>query len=327
MWQVIEQPRATTLLNRSIEMGQLSHAYLFTGPPHVGKLTLAIGLAQAVNCQATEVPCGECVPCRRIAEGKHSDVQIISLPSNGKKEIGIDQIKEMQSAASLPPYEGRCKVFVFNKAESLSHEAANRLLKTLEEPAPKVLIVLLTAREGDVLPTIVSRCQRVELHSLPVALIKTRLIEYHSVDEEKADLLARLSGGAVGWALLALQDEEVVQARSQRLATLADLKRASITQRFAYAAQLATRFTKQREEVEEILRLWIQWWHDLLLIRGGRSESITNVDRIATLSEQAMDMNTGQIVGFIRHLQGANKELAQNANPRLVFEVLMLNMP
>ncbi|MCX5998877.1 MAG: DNA polymerase III subunit delta', partial [Chloroflexi bacterium] len=101
MWQVAGHSRATALLSRSIEIGQLSHAYLLTGPPHVGKLTLAINLAQAVNCTTAMVPCGECSACRRIAAGKHSDVQIISLASDEKKGVGIRQIQDMANDASL----------------------------------------------------------------------------------------------------------------------------------------------------------------------------------------------------------------------------------
>ena len=328
MWQVVGQPQATALLTCSIKLEQLSHAYLFVGPPHVGKLTLALNLAQAVNCQASgNVPCGECVPCRRIATGKHSDVQVIGRISGEKKEIGIDQIKDMQSDASLPPFEGRHKVFIFDRAETLSHDAANCLLKTLEEPLPRVLIILLTAREGDLLPTIRSRCQRVELRPLPVALTKEVLTRDYAVTEERANLLARLSGGCLGWALMALQDEELMEVRNRRLASVMDLSYAKPTQRFPYAAELASQFGKSRQEVEEILGLWLHWWHDLLLIKGGNSELITNIDHQAALSQQAKDLSMRQVTDFIRHLQEAGKQLEQNANPRLVFEVLMLNIP
>jgi DNA polymerase-3 subunit delta' len=328
MWQVIGQPRATTLLERSIKTGQLSHAYLFVGPPHVGKFTLALGLAQAVNCQASNVPCGDCAPCRRIAGGKHSDIYVIGvLSGEGKKEISIDQVKEMQNAASLPPYEGRHKVFIFDKAESLSQEAANRLLKTLEEPSPRVLIILLTSRESEVLPTVVSRCQRVELRPLPTGLVKETLAERCSIDNQRAELLARISGGCLGWALLALQEEALLKTRSQRLAVLAKLREATIMQRFAYAAELATQFSKRREEVEEVLDLWVKWWHDLLLIRGGNSESITNVDHRETLLQQARDLSGRQIMDFIHCLQEARRALEQNANARLVFDNVMLTIP
>jgi DNA polymerase-3 subunit delta' len=328
MWQIIGQPKATALLERSIKTGQLSHAYLFVGPPHVGKFTLALGLAQAVNCLASNVPCGQCTPCRRIAGGKHSDAYVIGvLSGEGKKEISIDQVKDMQSAASLPPYEGRHKVFIFDGAEFLSQEAANRLLKTLEEPSPQVLIILLTSRESEVLPTVVSRCQRVELRPLPTTLVKETLSERYSIDDQRAELLARVSGGCLGWALLGLQDEALLEARGRRLATLANLRQATIMQRFAYAAELATQSSKRREEVKETLDLWLRWWHDLLLIRGDNSGAITNIDYQETLLQQARDLSSRQILDFIHRVQEASQALEQNANPRLVFDNLMLTMP
>ena len=169
MWQLTGHSRAIGLLRQSLGSGRLSHAYLFVGPAHVGKFTLALNLAQAVNCDGGDPPCQECVPCRRIAAAKHADIHIVDLLSVEKKEIGIRQVADMQTAAHLPPFEGRHKVFIFDRAELLSHEAANSLLKTLEEPPPNVLIILLTARESALLPTIASRCQRVELRPLPTA--------------------------------------------------------------------------------------------------------------------------------------------------------------
>jgi len=327
MWQVVGQPKAITLLERSIEIGQLSHAYLFVGPPHVGKLTLALNLAQAVNCGAATPPCGECISCRRIAAGKHADVQIIGLLSEERREISIEQIREMQTGASLPPFEGRHKVFIFDRADLLSHEAANCLLKTLEEPLPQVLLILLTARESALLPTIVSRCQRVELRPLPVNLIKEALIEDHGVAADRAELLARLSDGCFGWALLAMQDEKIIEERSRRLATLVDLSYAGLKQRLAYAAELAAQFSKNREEIEEVLTLWLQWWHDLLLIKGGDGKFVTNIDQQSALLQQAKDFNAKQVMDFIHHLQAVSEQLEQNANPRLALEVLMLSMP
>ena len=327
MWQIIGQPKAVALLERSLERGGLSHAYLFVGPPHVGKMTLALSMAQAVNCEAEEIPCTECVSCRRIASNIHPDVQVIGLSSAEKTEIGIEQIKEIQRAASLPPYEGKHKVFIIDRAEILSSEAANCLLKTLEEPSPQVLFILLTARERLLLPTIVSRCQRVELRPLPVTMLKEILDQHYKVNSQKAELLARLSGGCVGWALIALEDEQLLQERSQRLTRLLELDSADHEQHLSYAAELAAQFGKDREQVEETLSLWLNWWHDLLLVKGGGGELITNIDQKSILFRQAKNYRLEQIKDFIYNLQTVGVQLSQNANPRLALEVLMLSMP
>jgi len=119
VWQVIGQTRVVTLFQRSLEEGSLAHAYLLVGPPHVGKMTLALNLAQALNCQATERPCGECASCQKIASANHADVQVIGLTQNAdsaeaklRTEIGIDQIRQMQHSAIFPTFEVNYKIFI-----------------------------------------------------------------------------------------------------------------------------------------------------------------------------------------------------------------------
>jgi DNA polymerase-3 subunit delta' len=251
----------------------------------------------------------------------------VDLLSVEKKEIGIRQVAEMQTAAHLPPFEGKCKVFVFDRAEVLSHEAANSLLKTLEEPPPNVLIILLTAKESALLPTIASRCQRVDLRPLPRGLVRDALVKDHHIAQDKAGLLARLSGGCLGWAILALQDETLLSDRDQRLAGFTQLSTASTRDRLAYAADLAALFSKGRDRVSDVLSAWLQYWRDLLLIKCNSSQWIINVDQEAALSKQAERFTAASIASFMRDIKAAGEQLEQNANPRLALEVLLLRMP
>lgn len=334
MWQVVGQDKAVTLLERSLERNSLAHAYLFVGPPHVGKMTLAINLAQALNCEAEEPPCGECVPCKRIASANHADVQIIGLTQSeasgeGKlrAEIGIDQIREMQHFASLPPFEGKYKIFIVEGAEFLSAEAANCLLKTLEEPFGRVVFVLLTVNDKLLPATVVSRCQRVELAPLAAAEIELVLKSRWKVESEKAKLFARLSHGCLGWALRAVSDGSLLQQRGERLDRLLEIIDGGSEERFDYATQLAAQFVQNREQVQEVLDLWLDWWRDLMLVKLGCGEMVTNVDRLVALTEMANGYSLAQISAFIKSIQAAGEQLRQNANPRLVLEVLMLDMP
>ncbi len=333
MWTVIGQTRAVSLLQRSLETNSLAHAYLFVGPAHVGKMTLALNLAQALNCEAGEPPCGECASCQKIASAKHADVQIIGLSHDGdsaeakaRAEISIDQVRQVQHSASLPPFEGRCKVFIIDGAEFLSIEAANCLLKTLEEPVGKIVFILLTANERLLPATVVSRCQRVELLPLAVTEIEAALGSNWGVEPQKARLLAKLSHGCLGWAVHAL-DDVLLQQRAERLDELLDMVSADYDERFAYAAQLAAQFSQNRGLVQERLDLWLAWWRDLLLVKVGSSDDITNVDRLATLIDMAKGYGLAQIKAFINSILVAWEELRQNANPRLLLEVLMLNLP
>jgi len=312
----------------------MAHAYLLGGPPHIGKMTLAINLAQALNCEADEPPCGECVSCQKIASAKHPDIQIIGLTSNDdsaeaklRAEISIDQIREMQHSANLPPFEGRYKVFIIDGAELLSNEAANCLLKTLEEPVSGVIFILLTSNDRLLPATVVSRCQRLELLPLAASEVEAALESRWGIEPQKARLLARLCHGCLGWALSAASDDSLLELRAERIDRLLDIINTDYEERFAYAAQLAAQFSRSRGLVQEVLDLWLDYWRDLLLVKVGRSDTITNIDRLAMLVGIAKGYSLAQIKAVINSIQAAGEQLRQNANPRLVLEVLMLDIP
>ncbi len=330
MWQVVGQDRVVSLLRRGLETDSLAHAYLLVGPPHVGKMTLALNLAQALNCPAAERPCGECPSCRRIASLSHADVQVIGLrqdeDSGEAKLISTEQIEQMQHSASLPPFEGNYKVFIIDGAELLSIEAANRLLKTLEEPVSRVEFILLAVNDHLLPPTVVSRCQRLELVPLPAAEVESALVG-QGVDPARARLLSRLCHGCLGWAVSVANDEGWWQKREEVMERLIMVINADNEERFAYAAQLAARFNQSRSLVYEELALWRDYWRDLMLVKIGRGDIIINVDREEALRAMAEGYRLAQITAFIERIRAAGIQLRQNANPRLVLEVLMLDMP
>ena len=333
MWQVIGQDRTVSLLQHSLQQETLAHAYLLVGPRHVGKMTLALELAKALNCDAAEPPCGECASCQKIASAKHADVQIIgvqyvnSAEAKPRVEISIDQIRELQHSASLPPFEGRYKVFIIDGAELLSIEAANCLLKTLEEPVGKVIFILLTINDRLLPQTVVSRCQRLELSPLATAEVETVLSSGWSIAAEKAKLLSRLCQGCLGWAHSAAFDDRLLKLRAERMDRLLDVTNADYEERFTYATQLAAEFSQNRGLVLEVLALWLDWWRDLLLAKVDLGEAITNVDMSAKVIDWARSYGLVQIRDFIKTIQVAREQLRQNVNPRLVLEVLMLDMP
>ncbi|MFO8143581.1 MAG: AAA family ATPase [Dehalococcoidales bacterium] len=335
MWQVIGQNRAVSLLKSSLEKGALAHAYLLIGPHHVGKMTLAMDLARAINCGAATPPCGECSTCLKISSGKHPDVEVITI-SGGQDisedsvqtEISIERIRQLQHSASLPPFEARYKVFIIEGAELLSNEAANCLLKTLEEPADKVIFALVTAREELLPATVVSRCQRLELLPLPPDEMEKALGEHWDIEQRKARLLARLSRGCLGQALEYSQDESLLKERSDRIEQMLKVIGSEYyEERLDYAARLSSQFNKDRRAAIKNLDMWLDWWHDLLLVKIGVPEAITSTDYQAVLERQAEYYDLNDIREFISAAQAAFLQLKQNANSQLVFEVLMLGIP
>jgi DNA polymerase-3 subunit delta' len=333
MWEVIGQKRAVSLLQRSLKSGAVSHAYMFIGPAHSGKMTLARDLAKALNCQGEEPPCGQCDPCRKIQESKHADVQVTGISSDdtgetkSKTEIGIDRIRQLQHSASLPPFEGKYKVYIIENAEMLSVEAANALLKTLEEPESRMVFILLVSDSNLLLETVVSRCQKVELVPVSLSEAEDALVKNWGVESEKAALLARLSRGRLGWAVSAALDESITEQRTEMLERMLEVIDADTEERFAYSSQLATKFGQDRGYVYDRLDMWLDWWRDMLLIKTGLGDNITNIDRIDELKKMAGGRNLSGIREFIRGIQTAGEQLRQNANPRLALEVLMLDIP
>jgi DNA polymerase-3 subunit delta' len=325
MWQVIGQDKILALLDYNLKTNAIAHAYLLVGPRHVGKGTLAINLAQALNCDGPEPPCGQCRSCQRIMSGKHADVTPISLDS--RTEIGIDDIRGLQRLANLPPYEGKCKVFIIDDAEYLSTEAANSLLKILEEPPQRVVWLLLAAEEEHILPTIISRCQRLALKPVPSEQVQEVLINSYNVDADKAKLLTQLCHGRLGWALSALANIAILEQRSQIIARLVSLLTANLGQRFAYAQELASQFSQSRRTGGEIIGIWLDWWRDLMLIKGGCNGAIINIDYEITVEEQAGGLSLSEIKGFLANLCLLEEEISKNVNPRLALEWLMLNLP
>ncbi len=333
MWQIIGQGRAVALLERSLETGMVAHAYLFVGPAHVGKMTLALELAQALNCTAPKAPCGECASCQKIAALKHADIQVVQLEAGtdegegAKKSISVEQLDDLQHAANLPPFEGLCRVFIIDGAEFLSSGAANRLLKTLEEPPANVVFILLAASAQLLPETVVSRCQRVEVTPLPANVLEAALSKKWGVNAEKARLLARISHGCLGKAVSLSQDERALRQYEERIDIMVSALRSGNEERFACAAQLAARFSQNREAVHEELDLWLDWWRDVMLVRLSAENMVSNLDRLEELRTMAAGCNLAQIKDSIRSIQEAGKQLRQNANPRLVLEALMLKLP
>ncbi|MBI2908344.1 MAG: DNA polymerase III subunit [Chloroflexi bacterium] len=339
MWDIIGHNEAVTCLRSGLKDGCLAHAYLFVGPRHVGKMTLAVKLAQALNCVEETPPCGECRACQRIAAGKHADIQVLGVPTgepgigvqgSTRVVIGIDQIHDLQRSACLKPFEGKRRAFIIDEAERLSADAANCLLKTLEEPPEGVVIVLLTANERLLLPTIISRCQRLELKPMGCAALEEALVARTAgggLSAEQARVLARMSRGRVGWALAASQDEGLLREREAKLSALVDLAGAGVVERFAFAARLAQEFVRSRESVRQLLGLWIEWWRDLLLARAGCPALITNVNQEESIVRWASAYTLAEIQAFVKSLRLALRRLEQNANSRLVLETLVLGLP
>jgi DNA polymerase-3 subunit delta' len=317
---VVGHDWAVSLLLSSIKEKRAAHAYLITGIEHIGKSTLARMLAQAFNCTAPSVPCGQCRACKLIAVGKYPDLHLVSPENNTLK---IDQMRTLQHDLTLSPMEGRHRVAIIEGMERATPEASNALLKTLEEPPPHVVLILIAPEAESLLPTIVSRCQIIALRLLPVEAVRNALVERWKVDLGRAETLAHLSGGRLGWAVMASQDESMLARRARWLDDLLRLTGQGRVERFAYTEEMLGDLTAARE----ILQLWQTWWRDVMLLASGSESPLMNTDYRDALGDHASRFGIDQASAAASRLNQTLWQLDHNANARLALEVLMLDLP
>jgi DNA polymerase-3 subunit delta' len=308
-----------------MQANKLSHAYLFVGPSQVGKTTLAKGFAQAIYCAGEDAPCGECRPCRLVQTDRHPDVCLVAPE---KDRIKIETIRDLQHTISLAPVEGAYRVCIIRQIDLATPSAANSLLKTLEEPPSRVILVLTADRGESLLSTIVSRCQVLSLRLVPAEKI-VAVLEARGVDDERAQLLGHLAQGRVGWALQASVDERVLSRRDQVLEKLQGLDKlqgqdkGAYQHRFVWAEQLS----RDPERVPYVLDVLASWWRDVLVLASGSEVRITNVDCRSQLAEWAARYDVATAQRVLHSIQDTVWRLDRNANRRLALEVLMLDLP
>jgi DNA polymerase-3 subunit delta' len=319
-WPVIGHEWAVANLERAVREQHTAHAYLISGPAHVGKTTLARTLSLALNCTSTDRPCGTCRACRLMAADKHPDVQCIAPQGRSLK---IDQVRALQHDLALSPFEGRYRVAIFDQFETATIEAQNALLKTLEEPPAYAVLIVLAADPELLLPTIVSRCQQIALRPLTLTQVREALMSRWHVPGDQADLLAHLSGGRLGWAVTAAADQSILEARTTALDDLEQLLKADRVTRFAYAEAL----TKKDDRTRATLDLWRTWWRDVLLATSGSAAELVNLDRIDQIRALAQHVTTTQATAAAEACGRALWQLDRNATARLVVEVLLLDLP
>jgi DNA polymerase-3 subunit delta' len=323
MWQMVGHEWAVALLRGAMETGRLAHAYLFTGSAHVGKTRLTTDLASAILCTGDEPPCGVCASCRRIAQGMHPDVSLVQ-PDNGR--IKIDQIRSLQRELVLSPHRdaprkagGAGRLAIITEFQTATLEAANALLKTLEEPPGRVILLLTATDASLLLPTIVSRCQLMPLRALAGQQIEDALRERWHVDPPRAHLIASLAAGRMGWAISAAEGTDVLAQRQQQLEALQKLLRQGPASRIQAAERLG-----KRQDLDEIMQLWQTWWRDVALLASGCGELVVNLDYVEALRQQAQQHGLVQACGALRGIEAAQQQIEQNVNPRLALEVLLL---
>lgn len=332
---LIGQPRAHALLAAALERDRVHHAYLFAGPPGVGKETAARAFAAALLCERGGLDaCGECDACGRVARGVHPDLVVVlpeteaiargllareDLSHAPSRELKIEQIRRLEASLALPPLAGPRRAILILEADAMNVPAQNAFLKTLEEPPAGNVIVLVAAGADRLLPTIRSRCVRVPFAPLPEAAVVERVVAAKGVDPATAGVMAALAGGSLGDALAL--DSGALAGRSDRLRALESLGPADLRPAIRLAEELAG---DGRDGAASVLALVALFYRDVAAAASGAPDDGLAHRDLADLIRAAAARGADDALRRTRLALSARDAILRYASPRLSLERLLL---
>lgn len=339
---IIDQERPIRILTALLRHGALPHALLFTGIQGVGKKAAAIELARACNClernsggnpklkksrETSDIqqidpnlsigPCGNCKSCRKIKLGNHPD--IIQVKPKGPI-IKIAQVRALCDTLAMKPYEAHMRVVIIYDAQTMNPAAGNALLKILEEPPHRTILILIAAQTQDLLPTIVSRCQQIRFNPISKKTLELLLVEEHGIDPEDARSIATMADGSLSRAT----DMYKANWLARRNWILQEINKLP-SQSAGYILALAERLAKDKDTVIESLEIMKSWLRDLVIATYAPGK-ILNQDIADEIQATAKNMNLTSLLSKIDLIQNIQNRIQANTNIRLSLEVMLMKM-
>ena len=307
---ILGHEKPLNIINAYIEKSCFSGGYIFSGPEGVGKKTVAEIIAQKLNCTAlNEKPCGSCSSCLKMEKLQHPDLHIIESDAS---QIKIEDIRSLQREASFRPYEGVIKVFIINDAHRLNPEAANSLLKILEEPPKDSLIILVTHKPQKIFKTVLSRCKVIRFSPLAVAALEDVLIKDYFVERLSAHFLSFYSEGRLGLALR-LKDSKIFEEKNR------------IFDSFVLSDKpLDRNLTGQsKEQLRSFLNILASWFRDIYLLKAGMPDrELIHLDRQNDLIRLKQEFSFKQLDGVLTAISESMFYLESNINSKLLMHNL-----
>jgi DNA polymerase-3 subunit delta' len=329
--QIIGQEKAVGFLRKVLRGDRIPHAYLFTGINGVGKSTTAMALAKAINCSTdiSDEGCGECVTCRQLSSGNFPDY--ISIEPDGQN-IKIEQIRALNRSLNFKPVSGKFRITIIDRAEMMTEEAANSFLKTLEEPPPGNIIVLKVVDPLDLLPTIISRCQKVPFHPLPREEIKKYIAEQLDQDANTAWLAAGISEGSLGRAV-EICEEGFLDQRRELIQDIMRLHDMTSVQVLDMAIEFNKKYSKKAKgdqaniDLYGVTGIWKTYFRDLLLSKvHGNYELLVNRDYSDIFGKLSERYDAEKLIESFFLIDGYQRDLLRNPNTGLMIEKMLLEL-
>lgn len=327
---IIGHTKQIAQLRRAIQSGRVPNAYLFFGAGGVGKSLVAENIAKILNCQNPTNPqteldaCEECNSCKKISNKTHPDVRIVEPDG---EHIKVEQLRDVLRGVSFKPYEGRWKIVIFDKAEMLLPSAGNLFLKTLEEPTNRTLFILLSSRQELLLPTIVSRCQRVRFGGLPSSFISDILKKEFKLEDEDARFYSLMAEGSIsrGKSMVAgdwKKNSENYLASIQKFVFSADIDSSSgVEQLFS----LCEKLSQEKETLPLILDLLRSWYRDLIIWSATNESSyLLHKGSINEIKNQSTQVTINELYRRLDLIEKASTALEFNANKQLALENMFI---
>jgi DNA polymerase-3 subunit delta' len=310
------------IIQKALAQKRIGHAYLFSGISAVGKKTLAREFVKALNCEKEDAfhdSCGECSSCRKIQNENHPDVFFVEADG---QFIRIDAIREIQEQMKCRPLEVRRRVFVIDDADKMNDQAANALLKILEEPSPSNILILVTARPYSMPSTIISRCQHMRFNPLRFDAVAKFLVDQAGMDNQRALLLAGLSGGSIGRAI-ELNEDDIVVYRTELLKLLSITRKKDPFSLINFASFLG----QGKNEIKQGLNILSTFFRDALVFKETqKNEMLVNQDNFSFISNQAAHLSGDQILQNIALVERAGETIDQNVNKSLTLETMAFKL-
>lgn len=324
-WSLIGNGHIFEFLVKSLAKNNVSGSYIFTGPADLGKATAAHFFARSLVCDNTDSlkkPCGKCPTCIEAVKNIHSDIYLIEKLED-KKNISIDQVRDFIRNLNMSSFLNSYKIGIIKSAENLSQGAVNALLKTLEEPKIKVVIIL-TVTDLEALPkTIISRSQILRFKAVASNIIHDELIKNYKASRSQAKNFSRLCAGRPALALKFFQNEEYYKSYKAYVKSFIGLLDIDINERFSTIENILGKEARGQEAVRlaaGIVDIWQNLARDLMLMELNLADLIQHEAFIKDLAEVKSKLNLKALLNLINILRQSREYLAANVSPRLALE-------